>query len=107
MFNLEELKNPMSVGQNFTKNFTADVAVEIFRNASNNTHSCFSWQIYQSITVKSNLFTGRKYMPSNFWKRQREKNLARHIAVKKNKKKKNEQQMLAGALTEAATGGVL
>ena len=31
-FNLEELTNPMLVGDNFTENFTVDVDMEIFRN---------------------------------------------------------------------------
>ena len=31
-FNMEELINSMLVGYNFTKNFTVDVAVAIFRN---------------------------------------------------------------------------
>ena len=31
-FNLEELTNPMLVGDNFTEIFTAEVAMGIFRN---------------------------------------------------------------------------
>ena len=57
---INELKNPMLVGYNLTENFTADVAKGIFRNVQNKIHSCFSWGIYQSITIKSNQFAGKK-----------------------------------------------
>ena len=84
--NLEELTNPVLVGYNSTGNFTVDVAVGIFRNVSNNIDSCFSWQIYRSITMKSNQLAEKKYWPSDFMKRQRGKILAWHNAVKKKKK---------------------
>ena len=35
------------VGSNFTQNFTAVIAMEIFQNVQNNIYSCFSLQIYQ------------------------------------------------------------
>ena len=37
----------MSVGDNFTENFTADFAVGIFQNVLNSVQSCFSSRIYQ------------------------------------------------------------
>ena len=71
-FKVEGLTNSMMLGYNFTENFTADIAMGVFRNV----YSCFSWQIYGSITIKSNGFAGIKYRPSDFLKKQREYILA-------------------------------
>ena len=79
----------MLLGYNFTENFTADIAMGVFRNV----YSCFSWQIYGSITIKSNEFAGIKYRPSDFLKKQREYILAWHIAVKKKKKKEKKKRV--------------
>ena len=49
--------------------------LEFSEKSKNNIQSCFSWQIYRSITIKSNQFARKKHRPSDFLKKQREKKM--------------------------------
>ena len=78
----------MLVSFNFTENLTVDVAVGIFRNVYNNIHSCFSWQIYQLITIKNSQFEGRSTDRLIFWRNKETVNSCLiHCSHKKQKKK--------------------
>ena len=60
----------MFVGGNFNQNFTADVAVGIFKNFKYPQLFLFA---NLSITIRSNQFAGKKYWASEFFKKQRNK----------------------------------
>ena len=58
----------MMIDNNFTEKLTAHIAIEIFQNVD----SCFSWQIYHSIIIKSNQFVRKTHKSSDFLKKQRQ-----------------------------------